>query len=62
MYICGCGKKDRSQHQETVQNTVDAADVEGHNSNNEPDDSGGRQFYCSEDSKTKMARLGWTDT
>lgn len=58
MYICGCRKNQQSHHEEPIQNTVAAADVEGRNGNKEAADSGARQFYCSEDSKTKMARLG----
>lgn len=55
MYVC-CVKE--SHHQEPAQDTMAAGDVEGSNGYKEPADSGGaRQFYCSEDSKTKMARL-----
>lgn len=60
MYICGCRSNEGSHHQEPVQNTttIAARDAEGHNIDKETADSGARQFYCSEDSKTKMARLG----
>lgn len=60
LYICGCRSDQQSQHQEPVQNTVAAGDVEGRNGagNKELADSGARQFYCSEDTKTKMARVG----